>query len=167
MEMLICPKCGATLQTLDSPCPECLLEDPATHDASSLHEYSRTFYNRTAYRYRPAVLADGMSRWLSNQDGLLGVNIIFHRDLLGLTGGATATCQASHRLTGATFRLTHIALARGLSSRRRTTPGDALNEWAARRPAAWRLHHWIFGRVGVPIELWILYADGTVGSISR
>ena len=164
--MLACPECGGVLQTVDLPCPQCALGGDLDDDPSSLHEYSRTFRNRTAYRYRPAALATEISRWLGDQDGLLGVSLVFHRDLQALTGGATATCQASLRLTGARFQVAHVALAAGFLGQRRVAPGDALNRWADSNPSAWRLNHWIFSRGGVPTELWILYADGAAPSPS-
>jgi hypothetical protein len=164
--MLACPECGTVLQTVDLPCPECALAVPADDDPSSLHEYSRTFRNRTAYRYRPSVLASEISTWLAKQDSLLGVSLIFHRDLQALTGGATATCQASMRLTGARFQVAYVALAGRIFGQGRVSPGDALNGWADHNPSAWRLNHWIFTRGGVPAELWVLYADGALPSSS-
>jgi len=159
--MFVCPECGSVLQTMDLPCPECAVGADIEEDASaSLHEYSRTFRTRTAVRYRPAALAKDVSAWLATQDGLLGVSLIFHRDVQGLTCGATATCQASLHLTGAKFQVVHVPLAAGLLGKRRISPGDALNAWADGLPSAWRLNHWVFARAGVPTELWILYADG-------
>ena len=90
--VLHCPDCGSPIQTLDLPCPVCMLY--VVPDTRRPHKYSKTFEQRTAYRYRPDDFVASINVWLCEQRTLerLGADILLDRQ--GLVRGVTLHCTA-------------------------------------------------------------------------
>ena len=64
-----CPRWGQNLATLDRPLPR----SASDQALAAPSEFSKTFPNRTAYRYRPEDLVDRINNWLLNQTDLIGL----------------------------------------------------------------------------------------------
>lgn len=156
MPRLICPDCGAPIQTLDLPCPFCVVEQA---DRPVVTQYSKTFdYKPKPFVYQPEMFAVRVNDWLSEQFGLTHVtaSISF---VLGQIQTVTVNCTASSQAVSPQVRLERVPLPAGFLGRNRLSAGEALNTWADQHPDRRRLNYWTPLSRGVPIDMWILYVE--------
>jgi hypothetical protein len=153
--MLKCPRCGSALQTLDLPCPHCAVP-VSTREAT---EFSKTFTNRTTYRYRPEELLQRVNAWLRAQTDIISVGMIMSRDRVGLITSITLSCRIGWGPSRSRFQFARLVLMSGFAGHRRVDLGDALNEWADLNPGCRRMNHWVLSTHGRPVETWLLYTE--------
>jgi hypothetical protein len=156
--VLTCPVCDARLQTLDLPCPVCTAfgEDADVAD-QLLHQYSKSFKTRWAFRPNMDAFVATVNRWLYQQPGLFDVYPELHLSPTGTVREATLTCRGTSRDPGLVFQLHRLPLATGgpFPIRRRDL-GEALNDWADRHPEHDLVGRFVLDPAGVPMEVWIL-----------
>jgi hypothetical protein len=151
-----CPSCGGTVTSLDDPCPHCLHTE-GDNGEDVPYTYFKTFKNRTSFRYRPDDFVSTVNDWLSDETGLLNVDIVIHRVHGGLIGGVTLSCLGCSQPTGRLFQIDRVVLSKGTISQKAKPLGEALNEWNERNPDKQLLRFVSIGVATVVIEVWILF----------
>jgi len=122
-------------------------------------EFSKTFPNRTTYRYRPDELLLRVNDWLGSQTDIISLGMIMSRDRVGLISSITLSCRIGWGPTGSRFQFARLVLMSGFAGHRKTDLGDALNDWAERNPGCRRVNHWVLSTHGRPVEAWLLYSE--------
>jgi hypothetical protein len=159
----LCPDCGASLETLDEPCPSCGSTVLSFQD--TIHRHWKTFRNRTSHRYRPDEFVQDVNQWMSDQRGLLAAQWRIHRSREGLVRGVTLDMAESAVQVPWRLQFARVPLVEGLLGRNRKDLGEALNAWTDRNPNRRLQSYVILSSAGVDVELWVLFSEPRVAEL--